>query len=102
MIELSDGALFIRIKAVPGASKDQIAGVLDMPGGERLKVRISAPPEGGKANKAVCNLIARTIGARAKQVSIEAGTTSAEKTVRVDGPLPAAGLDELRARLLGP
>ena len=45
----SDGAWLIRVKAVPGASRDEIAGPL----GDRLKIRIAAPPEGGKANKAI-------------------------------------------------
>jgi len=71
--------VLIRIKAVPGASRQEIAGPL----GNRLKVRVSAPPEGGRANKAVCQLIARALGVKPKQVSIEAGRTSPEKTVRV-------------------
>ncbi len=73
--------VLIRVKAVPGASRDGIGGTL----GDRLKVRVSAPPEGGRANKAVCAVIARALGVRPKQVSIEAGRSSPEKTVRVEG-----------------
>jgi uncharacterized protein (TIGR00251 family) len=75
----------IRIKAVPGASRDALAGML----GDRLKVRVSAPPEGGKANKAIAALLARELGVRPAQVEIISGHTSPEKTVRVTGCDPA-------------
>ena len=71
----------LKIKAVPGASRDEIAGML----GDRLKVRISAPAEGGKANQAICALIAKRLGLRKNQVAIESGHTSAEKVLRVSG-----------------
>lgn len=71
--------VLIRVKAVPGASRDGIAGRL----GDRLKVRVTAPPEGGRANKAVCSLIAHALGVKPAQVTIEAGASSAQKTVRV-------------------
>ncbi len=79
------GGVLINLKVVPGARRDEVAGVLASPGGDRLKVRVSAPPEGGKANKAVCRLIAMTLGVRASAVEIVAGPTSPEKTVRVSG-----------------
>jgi uncharacterized protein len=78
-IEQSGADVLIWIKAVPGSSRNQIAGEL----GERLKVRISAPPEGGKANKAICELIASEIRIKSREVSIESGHASAEKTVRI-------------------
>jgi len=72
--------VLIRVKAVPGASREQIVGPL----GDRLKVRVNAPPEGGRANKAVCQLIARALGVKPKHVSIEAGRSSPQKTIRVE------------------
>lgn len=74
----------IRIKAVPGASRDAVAGML----GERVKIRVSAPPEGGKANRAIEAVIARALGIKPSQVSIVAGMTNPEKTVRVSGVEP--------------
>lgn len=71
--------MLLKIKAVPGASRDEIAGMI----GDRLKVRITAPPEAGKANKAICTLIAKKLGVKSRDVSIESGQTSAEKTVRI-------------------
>ncbi len=69
------------MKAVPGAARDEIAGVL----GDRLKVRVSAAPEGGKANKAICALLADRLGLRPRDVEIVAGHASPEKVVRVSG-----------------
>lgn len=71
----------IRLKVVPGASRNAIVGVL----GERLKLRTSAPPEAGKANKAVCELLSRAIGT---QVTIESGHGCPLKTARVAGVAP--------------
>jgi uncharacterized protein (TIGR00251 family) len=74
-------AVRIAVKVVPGARRDQIVGPL----GARLKVRVSAPPEGGKANRAVCGLLAAALGVKASGASVIAGASSAEKTVRVVG-----------------
>ncbi len=79
------GGVFISLKVVAGARRDQIAGVLASPGGDRLRVRVSAPPEGGKANKAVCRLLAAALGVRAGRVSIVRGQTSPEKVAQVAG-----------------
>lgn len=78
----SDGSdTLIRIKAVPGASRDSLAGLL----GDRLKIRITAAPEDGKANKAICRLLRAAIGS---VVGIESGHGSPFKTVRVSDAGP--------------
>lgn len=88
-----EGGVTIRLKAVPGAKRDELAGVL----GDRLKVRVSAPPEGGKANKAICALLARALGVKRRDVEIISGPTNPEKVARV------LGIDEATAseRVLG-
>ncbi|HVP72141.1 MAG TPA: DUF167 domain-containing protein [Phycisphaerales bacterium] len=80
-IESDGSAVRLWIKAVPGASRDQIAGVL----GERLKVRVTAPAEDGRANQAICATIARALKIKLKQVTIESGRTNPEKVVRIEG-----------------
>lgn len=60
--------------------------------GDRVKVRVSAPAEGGRANRAVCEVIARAVGVRARDVEIVSGQMSAEKVVRI------AGMEEGEAR----
>ena len=73
-----------KVKAVPGAKRDEIVGML----GDRLKVRVSAPPEGGRANEAICALIAAALGVRARDVAVVSGQTRAEKVVEVVGADP--------------
>ncbi len=45
-IEQAGEDVLIGVKAVPGATRNENAGVV----GDRLNIRISAAPEGGKAN----------------------------------------------------
>ena len=77
-----DGAdVVVRVKAVPGASRDAIAGPL----GDRLKVRVAAPPEGGRANEAIAALLAAACGIPVRAVVLESGPSQAQKTFRLRG-----------------
>lgn len=78
---MNEHRLRVRVKAVPGASRDSIAGLL----GDRVKVRISAPPEGGKANRAILKLFAKSLGIKPAQVSIISGATNPEKIIEIIG-----------------
>ena len=71
----------INVKVVPGASRDRVAGRY----GEGIKVQVSAPPEGGKANRAVEQVIAAALGVRAQQVRVVKGHSQARKVVEVEG-----------------
>ena len=86
MLELTgtpEGVQF-RLKVVPGASRTRIVGQME----GALKVAVSAPPEKGKANKAVIALLARALGIKPAAVRIEAGTTSQHKRCLVIGLNP--------------
>lgn len=83
-----DGAaLVLRLRVQPRAAHDQLAG----PYGDRLKVRITAPPVDGRANDHLCSFIAECCGVTASRVALTAGAGSRDKTVRIDAPvrLPA-------------
>lgn len=69
------------VKAVPGAKRDEVVGWL----GERLKVRVSQPPEGGRANEAIRDLVAAALGVRAGNIVILRGASSPEKVLRITG-----------------
>lgn len=69
------------VKAVPGASREEIAGAV----GDRLKVRVTAPPEDGRANRAVCRLLAGALGLKRGMVEVESGDSRAEKVLRLRG-----------------
>lgn len=75
----------VAVKAVPGSRRDQVVGRL----GERLKIKVSAPPEDGRANEALCTLLAAEVGVSAKSVRVIAGLASAEKMLRVEGKTAA-------------
>lgn len=81
IVRQESDAIVIRVKAVPGARSDVIVGAL----GDRLKVRVAAPPEGGRANEAIARLLADSLGLASRAVSIVAGHASAEKQVRIVG-----------------
>lgn len=84
-------SITLPVKAVPGASRTCIAGWL----GRELKIRISAPPEKGKANSSIERLLADRLGLKARQVRIVKGQTSAHKIVQLDDIAPSALFDTL-------
>ena len=86
----------LRVKAAPGASRSEIVGIL----GDRLKIRIAAQPEHGKANQALLLLIADWLGT--KNIDLIAGHASAEKTLRVTdrNQLSAIQLNRLISQFL--
>lgn len=53
--------------------------------GERLLVRTTAPPVEGRANDAVCRLIAEILGVPTSRVAVIRGARSREKAVRISG-----------------
>jgi uncharacterized protein (TIGR00251 family) len=63
--------------------------------GAGWKVRVSAPPEDGRANAAVIRLLAAELGLPARDVEIVSGHASRDKTVALAGIAP----DELERRL---
>ncbi len=75
------GGVEITVKVVPGASRERIAGLL----GDALKVQVSAPPEKGKANRAVTALLAEMLGVSVRDVEVIAGAISPRKVIRVRG-----------------
>ncbi len=80
--EREGDAVRLRIRVQPRASRAGVGPVRD----GRLVVRVCAPPVGGAANRAVTELIARELGARPSDVTIERGHGAREKTVRVAHP----------------
>ncbi len=86
------------VRVQPGARSDEIVGwVADAQGGEMLKVRLRAAAVEGKANAALIDFLAESLGVRPRQISIERGEKSREKMIAVEG----LTLDEVRQRTLG-
>jgi uncharacterized protein len=88
--------LTLSVKVVPGASRDRVAGRY----GEGVKVQVSAPPEGGKANRAVIEVLAESLGVSPSQVQVMRGHLQPRKIVGISG-MDAARLADWLANLPG-
>lgn len=73
--------VILRVHVTPKSGRNEVAG---WRGGE-LSVRVTAPPEGGKANAAVSEVIAGVLGVPKSAVRVTRGETSRHKTIVVDG-----------------
>jgi uncharacterized protein (TIGR00251 family) len=76
----------IAVRVQPRAKRDEIVGRR----GDAFVVRVTAPPVDGKANRALCRLIAARAGVAASKVTVVRGEGSRDKLVRVEGVDPAA------------
>jgi uncharacterized protein (TIGR00251 family) len=75
-----DGRLVLTLRVIPKASRNEIAGLL---GDGTLKVKITAAPEKGKANAAICEYLAEEFGVSRRNVTILRGETSHNKQVEI-------------------
>ena len=69
----------------PKSSADAVDGIAITEGLREVKVRVRAVPDEGKANKAVCVLMAKFLGVPKSAVSVAAGATSRHKRLEVVG-----------------
>ena len=81
------------VRVIPRASRNEIESVT----GNALKVRVTAPPVEGAANKALIELLAKRLKIRKSQIEIVAGQTSQHKMISVVG----LGPSEVEERLFG-
>jgi uncharacterized protein (TIGR00251 family) len=71
----------LRVKIVPSSSRDSIVGWL----GESLKIKVKAPPEQGKANAAVIELLASILEIEQKRIAVVNGHLSPVKVLMIEG-----------------
>ena len=76
-----ENGIQITVKVVPGSSRSQIVGLY----GQMLKIKVAAPPEKGKANKAVIEFLAEELNLKKTDVEITAGHTNSVKQVFLSG-----------------
>jgi hypothetical protein len=84
-IQATDSGVLLRIRVQPRAKVECLDGVH----GDRLRLRLTAPPVAGAANAACVAFLARILGVRRSQVHIRAGEKSRDKLVHVSGLTPA-------------
>ena len=73
--------LLLEVRVQPRASRTEFAGVL----GDRLRVRLQAPPVDGRANAALVEFLADAFEVPRARVTIEHGLSGRDKRVRVRG-----------------
>lgn len=81
--------LLLTVRIQPKASSDEIVGPQ---GAEHLKIRITAPPVDGKANRHLIKFLAKAFGVAKSRITLLKGESGREKRLAIDAPtrLPAA------------
>ena len=88
--------LICRLRVVPRAGRSAFEGLY----GDRLKVRVGAPPVDGRANAALIAFIAKEFGVPRARIRLAAGAGSRDKTVEVAAPAKLPPL--IRAQMRSP
>jgi uncharacterized protein (TIGR00251 family) len=78
---VSTAAARVKLRVSPGARRPGIAGRH----GDAWKVRVAEPPEDGRANDAVLELVADALRVPARSVQLVSGHASRDKVVALDG-----------------
>jgi uncharacterized protein (TIGR00251 family) len=71
----------LRLRVTPGARRPRIAGRH----GDAWKVHVASPPERGRANAAVLDVLAATLGVPRGHLEVVSGSSARDKLVAVDG-----------------
>ena len=78
-IKQVDGGVTFAARIVPSSSRTALCGLLDY----MLKIKVSAPPEKGKANRCLVEFLAKQLGVKKKSVSIISGQSNPVKEIQV-------------------
>src|SRR5476649_2289606 len=82
----STQGISVALRVTPRGGRDDIDGVETLANGRAVvKVRVRAIADGGEANRAVTELLAKVLGVPKAKVRILSGTTSRLKQIAVDG-----------------
>lgn len=77
----------LRLTVAPGAQRTQVVGLY----GDRLKVRLAAPPEKGSANRELIDFLARSLNLPKSSFKLTGGAQSRSKVVAVYDLSPDLG-----------
>ena len=75
----------ITVTVSPGAGRSELVGRH----GDGWRARVAAPPERGRANEALCRLLAEALALPRNSVRVVAGRSARAKIVEIDGLQPA-------------
>jgi uncharacterized protein (TIGR00251 family) len=92
----SPEGISVSLRVTPRGGRDDIDGIETLANGRSVvKVRVRAVAEGGEANRAVTDLLAKSLRVPRARVRILSGATSRMKQIAIDGD-PAKLGDALR------
>jgi uncharacterized protein len=74
--------LILAVHVQPRASRDEWGEIF----GERIKIRITAPPVEGAANQYLCKLLGKWFGVSQSQVELLSGAHGRDKRLRIKSP----------------
>lgn len=74
----------LAVKVTPKSGKDQVVGLIEENGAQEVHVRVTAPPDKGKANKAVIKLLSKEIGVPKTSIEVKRGDISHHKLLELD------------------
>ena len=86
-----DESTLVTVRLTPRAGRDKVMGVR----GDVLAVKVGAAPVKGKANEALCRVLAKAVGVAPSRVSVVRGESARNKVVRLEGVKP----EQVRERL---
>src|ERR1700753_880110 len=82
----STEGISVALRVTPRGGRDEVDGIETLANGRTvLKLRVRAIAEGGEANRAVTELLAKMLGVPKAKVRLVSGVTSRLKQVTVDG-----------------
>jgi uncharacterized protein (TIGR00251 family) len=88
-------AVTFRVRVVPRASRDKIAGIHD----GAVRIRLTAPPVEGAANEALVAFLSSVLRVPKRDIELVSGQTARNKVVSVSGLSPEEVLARLRSHL---
>jgi hypothetical protein len=86
----------VRVRLSPKSSRDRVDGLY----GDRLKVRLTAPPVDGRANEALIRFLAKAARLPPSCGRVVAGTRNRSKTVLLETETPEEAAVRLRSALI--
>ncbi len=92
-LEMRTGAVIVRVRAKPGSSRRGILRVA----GDAVVIGLNAPPEKGRANDELIEILARSAGVPRSSLAIVRGTGSRDKLIAIATNQPEA----IFTRLIG-
>jgi uncharacterized protein len=82
----STQGISVALRVTPRGGRDEIDGIETLANGRAVvKVRVRAIAEGGEANRAVIELLAKALGVPKAKIKVLSGATSRHKQIAVDG-----------------